>query len=166
MKGTVYCIREISTKEVLYVGSTKQKIVRRIYNHMHNCFAKQSDFKIYEYIRSKTDKENFGKFFAFEVLETLDTEDMSEIRIKEREYVERLSPSLNVRKPYLYGSEKVNYCKDYCREWYKLNREKHKAYMREQYKTEEFKEYNRNYHREYMRRKRLEKANQKPENDI
>lgn len=106
MKGIIYGIREISTGEILYVGSTIN-FKRRVNAHINNCFNNSGKYplRVYVYIRGKCDKENFRSMFSIDIIKELEVDTVSELRITERKYIEEISPKYNKNRAYVYEEE-------------------------------------------------------------
>lgn len=109
MKGIVYCIKEISTGEIIYVGSSKMSLSKRKWYHLNHCFNKLVNTKLYNYLRSITDKNGFDTLFTFEELYNAQVNDIKELHKLERGYFEKYKPSLNAIKPYRTEKEKYEY---------------------------------------------------------
>lgn len=152
MIGTIYCIREIATDKVIYVGSTISNLKKRISAHKTDCFIYKKPFPIYDYIRSViTAKEMFDKYFVFEIL-YMDVFNTKEDLFKTEEfYIKQYTDLLNKVKAFSTKQEKVEYMYDYRID----NREKNNAYHREYRKTEKQREYHRKYMREYYHKRKI-----------
>ena len=114
MTGIVYCIKEIASGQVIYVGSTTMLLSKRVKEHVRDCFTRVKQRPLYKYIRSKATKETFNNLFAFDVLYSGEFDTRQELLIKEREYMEKFNPKLNVNKPFRSKDEK----KQQIHEWY------------------------------------------------
>lgn len=137
MKGTIYCIKEISTGKTIYIGSTTKYVANRKGVHLMFCYKYNKDFPIYEYIRSVCpERKDFEKYFMFEILEKVDISEKKELREIENKYIQENQDLLNKRKAV---SSKEEF-KEYHQQWYVNNREHWRQYLNE-----------------YRRRKKLEK---------
>lgn len=151
MEGIVYGIREISSDEIVYVGSTIQSLNKRKGGHLHYCFIKNSNFLVYRHIREITDKEHFNEHFVFEVLDTDEFNDRTELRIRERQLIEQLKPMCNIYKAFRSKEEKL----EQYNEWAKRNSDYLNDYYRKRNKSDHRREYMREYFRTYRARKKL-----------
>lgn len=90
MKGIVYCIKELSTGDVIYVGSTTKLLCQRKGEHIAACYSddiRRNNCDAYRYIRSKTSRETFNKFFIFETLYKCEVNSSEELRAIEDTYI-------------------------------------------------------------------------------
>lgn len=90
MKGIVYCIKELSTGDVIYVGSTTKLLCQRKGGHIAACYSddiRRNSCDAYRYIRSKTSRETFNKFFIFETLYKCEVNSSEELRAMEDTYI-------------------------------------------------------------------------------
>lgn len=81
-----------------YIGSSKC-IQDRMYGHKSVCYNKtisEYNEKKYEFIRNNGGWDNFD----YEILEYYPCNNFEELRQKEQEYIEKLSPSLNDARSY------------------------------------------------------------------
>ncbi len=158
MNGIVYGIKDLSSDEIIYVGSTINLYSRKAV-HKRDCFTKQRDLMVYNYIREKTDREHFDECFEFVELHSGEFETRQELRYKEQEFINDKAPRCNQVKAFLTNEE----LKDYKREYYKKEKWReyqqeyqHKyqpEYQREYHKTEKWREYQRErYHRKKLAR--------------
>ncbi len=98
MTGYIYklCILD-GTLEDCYVGSTMNKYNRKC-AHKLNCNDKNSpayNYNVYQFIRNNGGFENWDLV----VLEELKTPTKFELTTKERQWIEKIKPSLNCNKP-------------------------------------------------------------------
>ena len=92
MKGRIYKIVNTKTTDI-YVGSTTQEIKNRFKTHRSNArMGKTED--LYECIR-----KNGVEHFSIELLEEFELNSKADLGVKEREYYEKLNPSLNMKSP-------------------------------------------------------------------
>jgi hypothetical protein len=126
-KGIIYEIVCNDTGE-RYIGSTTSKYLSsRIAHHRHQqstCCSKQI-----------INRNNY----CYNILETIIINDIKELRIKEREYYDKLE-CINVRPPYCSSQEIKEYNKNYdksrkdiMKEYYEINKEKIKARRKERW---------------------------------
>ena len=179
MKGIVYCIKEISTNEIIYVGSTTLGIEKRLRLHISACYTGNNVIPVYDHIRKICNKrENFNKYFLSLELQSIEFEDRTELLKIEREYIDKLNPKFNKAKPWLTNEEKrasyemqkkrcvishqlkpEKYKKQH-HDWVDNNREAYNAYRKEYRlrkrlnETQEEKEKRLAYQRDYMRKRR------------
>lgn len=140
MNGIVYGIKDVSSEEIIYIGSTTNLYNRKVL-HRHDCFTKQKEFLIYNYIRERTDREHFDECFTFEILYSAEFETRQELLSKEQEFIKDKTPRCNRIKAVQSEDERQKYLREYYRIYRKA--EKQRKYMRE-------------YSREYRRRKKLD----------
>ena len=92
MTGFIYKITNTKTDNI-YIGSTIQKLSFRFKSHKSNARLGKNG-KLYDLMRS------FGiEHFSIELLEECNIKTESDLCIKEKEYYEKLSPSLNMIAP-------------------------------------------------------------------
>ena len=92
MNGRIYKIVNTKTTDI-YVGSTTQEIKNRFKTHRSNArMGKTED--LYECIR-----KNGVEHFSIELLEEFELNSKADLGVKEREYYEKLNPSLNMKSP-------------------------------------------------------------------
>lgn len=129
MLATVYGIQDISTGEIVYVGSTTKKVDKRISCHLSYAFCKDSDIPVHRYIRTVTEgvRDNFKERFNVLSLYSADVTNKSQIREKEEGFIRMYKPQCNQKKAYLDSESKQSYMKD----WFHDNRDKWNAYQRE-----------------------------------
>jgi len=89
--------------EDFYIGSTFNMRSRK-YEHKHNCNnpnSKKYNFKVYQYIRENGGFANW----KFEILVEKDFENKTALKIKEKEVINLLNPSLNSNNAYQTDEE-------------------------------------------------------------
>lgn len=109
MTGTVYCIKEIATNEVIYAGSTTQTLNHRKSAHKYNCYSSNerlNSSQVYVYIRSKATKEEFYNKFVFVALLKKNFDNTDDLRIQEEYYINELNPLCNSVKAYSSDEDK------------------------------------------------------------
>lgn len=148
MNGIIYGIRDLSSEETIYIGSTTNLYNRKA-GHISYCFTRQENRLIYNYIREKTDREHFDECFAFEVLYSGEFETKQELRIKEEEFITERAPQCNYRKAFQTEKELKTYRQEYQKKYSKTD--KQQDYHRTYQKTEK----RRAYLRDWYRRKKL-----------
>lgn len=180
MKGIIYCIKEISTGEIIYIGSTTLPLLKRKNLHISASYNGNKDMPVYQYIRDNTDgkKENFDIVFSFFELQALDFEDKQSLHKLEREYIDKIKPICNISKPYITEEERKlyyektkersvvshkkkpeKYAKQH-HDWVDNNREAYNDYRREyrlkrlSLESDEEKELRLKRQRDYMRKRR------------
>lgn len=122
MLGIIYCIREISSDEVLYVGSTNDFDNRRR-EHKYRAFHTDCSSPIYKYIREKCSPDDFYENFKLEQLYSGEFNSLEERRAMERSFMEKLNPSLNKNKAKDTPEERAEYRKN----WNRANKDKLEA---------------------------------------
>lgn len=123
-KGIIYEIVCNDTGE-RYIGSTTQNLSTRIAHHRsikkNRCCSKII-----------IDRNNY----CYNILETIIINDIKELRIKEREYYDKLE-CINKQRPYRSDEERINESRIYTRLHIKTyndsNKEKIKLYKKEWY---------------------------------
>lgn len=148
MFGIVYGIKDLSNEKIIYVGSTTNLYDRKA-GHKRDCFTRQEDRLVYNYIREKTDRDHFDECFAFEELYSGEFETKQQLRMKEEEFITERAPQCNYRKAFQTEKEFKTYHREYQREYQKTD--KQREYHREYQKTEKRRE----YLREWRRKKKL-----------
>ena len=101
MLGVIYKIYcKDSTITDYYIGSTKNLYNRK---RCHKCrYNKQSKYKLYNFIRNNGGYNNFD----YEILEEIF---IGNLKQYEREYIEKLKPTLNCVVPNRIGKESVKF---------------------------------------------------------
>lgn len=150
ISGIVYCIRELSSNAIIYIGSTTSKLSSRISSHKSDCYFAQRKTPIYEYIRSiATTKDQFDKYFVFDVLQSDTYQSAKELRKDENNFIANTPNLLNTMKSFQTKEE----LREYMKKYRSTHREQNKDYHREYRKSEKQLEYHREYMREYYRKK-------------
>lgn len=105
MKAFIYKIINAKTTDI-YVGSTVQSIKNRFKTHRSNAKVGKTS-KLYDCMRT-----HGIEFFSVELLEELEIDSKSELGMKEREYCEKMKPSLNMKMANVSNDEKCGrvYC--------------------------------------------------------
>jgi len=134
MKISIYAIKESSTGEVIYIGSTTKKLSERIPQHLTYAFnenySKKWNRYLYKHMREKCDRKSFYDYFNVELIYTCEVSNKSEKLMVEREYVDKYNPKDNVIKPYATDYEKKEQHRKACRKWKKNNPEKNREINR------------------------------------
>ena len=107
--------------ESFYVGSTRN-MQKRFYRHQRdavNYSHRNHKIKLYEIMR-----EIGIKKFSIELLECLQYKEKQELLLKEREWIEKLSPDLNCVLPIVTTEE----TKERVKKWHSDNKEHVKNY--------------------------------------
>lgn len=156
MEGIIYCIRDVSSGEIIYVGSTTLQLCKRCAVHLHKCFKDNIDYPVYKRIRETTDREGFYDHFTFEELYSGEFDDREALRMKEKEYIEEIKPSCNKNSAFVTDDERDEYQVKYRAEWYKNNKDYFKEWNKKNpnYRNEWYHkniDHMRKYMREYMR---------------
>ena len=157
MKGLIYCIKELSTGEILYVGSTTMLLCERKGAHLTMCFAKLRNSPLYVYIREKCDsRKHFKDIFSFYIIKEVDTDSREELRKIERSVIEELKPRLNTNRAYRSKDDLKNDNKELNMKWRKEHPKEHCERVMKWQKAhyESYREYQREYQREYYHRKK------------
>jgi hypothetical protein len=92
-----------------YIGSSFDMKERKR-QHKHNCNnpnSKKYNYKLYQYIRANGEFANW----KFEILVEKEFENKTALRIKEKECIKLLNPSLNSRSAYRTEEERKTYDK-------------------------------------------------------
>ena len=103
--STIYHIRVISTKQVVYVGSTTD-FKERCYNHKSSC--KNGTSPIYTYIREQ------GGYELFEIVpvSVLQLTHEIELRMEEQLELEKYTDTLNAQNAYTSKQDRLKQMKD------------------------------------------------------
>lgn len=127
-KILIYAIKESSTGEIVYIGSTKQTLSRRITHHLTYAFvekySKSWDRKLYTHIRETCDRKSFYDYFEVEILKTADVGSRTEKLMMEREYIDKYNPRDNDEMPYATDDEKAEQKRKGSKKWYRNNKDK------------------------------------------
>ena len=136
----------------MYIGSTCQPLCKRIVEHRNNAKYSKRESNLYNWMRD-IGIENVKIVL---ISEHPECQNFEQQRMFEREAVERLQPSLNMKQPYRSMEERQKYHREYnkincdrlreyslqyyserrehqrqkCREYYANNREKMREYGR------------------------------------
>ena len=138
------------TIEEIYIGSTCN-FSRRKSCHKHNSNNVNYKLKVYQFIRDNGGFENWNMF----QLETKSVEDKREKESLEREWIEKLKPTLNCCIPTRTGKEYYQENKE------KLN-EKHKEYRKKN--IDKISEKNKEYHEKNKDKLKEQKKKYREEN--
>lgn len=133
MNIVVYGIKEISTGEVIYVGSTvnlgKRKSAHLTYTYHEN--YKDDDKPVCKYMRSKCSRKDFFNYFEFVELCSCSVDNRHEKLKLEREYMEKYNnPKCNKMMSYTSEEEKREKHRKYNAEWYSKHPGKSAEYNR------------------------------------
>lgn len=123
--GFVYLLEHKDTDKI-YVGSTKQTIQQRVYDHTKHYKRNHSYCTSYELIKYGDDGLNWIE------LEKVEYDDEEDLRKAERYwfdiYKEEFGELLiNEKLPFRSNDEKIKYCNDMNRKWYGENKKKIQA---------------------------------------
>ena len=133
MKISIYSIKDL-TGEIIYIGSTTQKISKRISHHLTYAFgdkySKEWNRSLYDQIRKTCDRKSFYDYFKVEVIYTCDVDSKREKLMIEREYVDKYNPKDNDRMPYATKEEKEEQGREAARKWKKNNPERNREINR------------------------------------
>jgi len=140
-KSVIYHIRDMESKEVVYVGSTTNFSQRKA-AHKYDCNheeAIQFTYPIYCHIR------NNGGYDCFEIIpiKSLKLENKTQLLISEQEEIDKHRTLVNRQKAYITIKERKEHVKQYNKKMYENNPEKFKKY-REEHKEEQKKYYQEN----------------------
>lgn len=146
---TVYAIKEISTGEIIYIGSTVQTLSKRMSHHLTYAFkekySEKWNRKLYSHIREICDRGSFYEFFEVEEIGSAEVNSHKEQLRIERGYIDDYKPVCNDVKPYLneeekkkqhakcnqkWAAENPERMKELQTRWYKNHPEKHAEYNR------------------------------------
>ena len=105
LTGRIYIIRSPNT-EMVYVGSTIQKLHRRFKKHIYDWRTR--------YERSANSKLILDKGDAYiELLEEVQVESKEELEIIEQKWINETPNTVNKRKSYISEEERAEYLKTY-----------------------------------------------------
>ena len=115
----IYKIFSEASPENIYIGHTSLKLSHRFAIHRYECRVNLNKL-LYKYIRENGGFQNF----KIQALENCVCDNIREARLKERQYILMLKPTLNVNLPLRTGiewrkdSSKYNdYMRSYMREY-------------------------------------------------
>jgi hypothetical protein len=137
IKGIIYKLYDKNDETKFYIGSSTMSLYTRTYQHKYN--SKKGTNKLYKYIRDNGEIENF----IGEVLETIEVENIKELRHKEQDFINLLKPSLNSNNATTNINDAKKLKKIYMRTYDQTEGRKNKRKIRSQ--TQEYK----NYHKDY-----------------
>ncbi len=127
MEGIIYCVRELSTNEIIYIGSTTN-LHKRVIKHMSDCFncnSKSYNKELYRYVRTVVnEKAIFYHYFTFETLYKGIFADTDELRKAEDDYIGEIKPKYNIIKAYLSEEEYRLYANEQMKKFYINNHDK------------------------------------------
>ena len=110
------------TVKEFYIGST-YNINNRIKEH--KCYSKKSTVTLYKYISDNGGWENFNLI----VLETFECNSETKNKvIKEQEYINKLNPTLNMKRAYATKEQNYKKSNEYYKKWAVQNKQKLKDY--------------------------------------
>jgi len=116
--SVIYKIECNDTKiKECYIGSTVEFVKRR-YRHKHNC--KESNLKVYQFIRENGGWENW----TMKSIINYPCNSKNELIIKEQEILKLYDNTLNLRSAYASIEDKIEYHKQYNKQYYNDNVEK------------------------------------------
>lgn len=132
--GKIYkLVDKTNDNKVIYIGSTTQKLIRRINQHKQKSRDKP-DRKIYKYI-CNVGWDNID----IELIENYKCDSKTELELRERYYIELLKPDLNhvipTRKAKEYYNENRDKIMDNKRKYYENNKDKISDYHKDYYKN-------------------------------
>lgn len=156
MEGIIYGIKEISSEEIIYIGSTIN-LYNRKKSHKCNCFTRQLNLLVYNYIREKTDKEHFDEHFVFEVIFSGEFETKQELRIKENEFIKEKTPKCNNYKAFRTKEDLKKWHREYAKNYKYWLTEKWRDYQRKWHSNYRKTSQRRDYMHEYYLHKKLAK---------
>lgn len=137
MKGIVYCIKELSTGDVIYVGSTTKLLCQRKGEHIAACYSndiRKNNCDAYRYIRSKTSRETCNKFFIFETLYKCEVNSSEELRSIEDTYIAMYKDTvLNMRVAHQTEEERKQQLKKANEKYESSHKEQRRAATKEWY---------------------------------
>jgi len=103
----IYCIKNKETKEIIYIGSTKQKLEYRIIKHLYNYNNNPQPVHLYM-------KINGWDTYIFEIISEHFKISRKELFTLERNAIVQYKPSHNIKlKPIRTASEKLEYRREY-----------------------------------------------------
>ena len=130
--GKIYklCCKDPSITDI-YIGSTLNQYQRKT-NHKCNCNnskLKSHNFYVYQFIRENGGFDNWNLI----ILEEYPAENKNDLLWKEREWVEKLKPTLNSCIPITTLDEKKEQHSECGKKDYEKNKEQMKKYKKENY---------------------------------
>ena len=146
-KSLIYklCCKDASITDI-YIGSTTNKTKRK-YQHKENSNGQNNskyNYPVYQFIREHGQFDNWDLI----VLEEYPCENKTQLLMKEREWIERLIPTLNSHKPFTTKEEKKEQKKKSDEKHYKKNSSEIIKRQKKYYKKniDEIKKYKKEHH--------------------
>lgn len=120
-KSMIYklCCKNSNITDI-YIGSTTNFKMRK-YQHKsiyNNVNSKEYNQYKYQFIRTNGGFENFDMI----LIENVNVDNKRDLEKIERDYIDKLKPSLNSVKSYITKDEKKQYKDEYKKEWYEKNK--------------------------------------------
>ena len=112
------CCKDTNIKEI-YIGSTTDFIKRRSI-HKSDCNNLANYTKVYEFIRANGDWKNWEMV----IIEYYNANDFRDLTRKEREWYDRLKPSLNSYRPNITYEERKEQERIKIKKYYREHKEK------------------------------------------
>ena len=116
----IYHIRDMESKEIVYVGSTTNFLQRKAkHKYLWNKEGKEFKYPIYCHIRDN------GGFDCFEVIpiQSLKLENKTQLLIAEQEEIDKHRTLVNSRKARMTIEDRKEECKKYTKLYYQENKE-------------------------------------------
>jgi len=135
-KGLIYklCCKDATTEDI-YIGSTTNFINRK-HQHKGNCNnsnREKYNLKVYKFIRENGGFENWDMI----LIQYYSCVTKKELEAKEREYIEKLKPSLNCQLPGRtkkeWAEDNIEKIKEQQKNWHNNNRDKFKQHLKQYY---------------------------------
>ena len=123
------CCNDLNVEDI-YIGSTCN-LKQRIMNHKNKYNSKCRNYRVYNFIRDYGGFENW----SFIELENVNVENVKDLRIYERKWIDLLKPSLNTQLPtrtkHEYYKDNAEKIKKNVKQYSIDNKDKIKEYKRQ-----------------------------------
>jgi len=129
-EGKIYIITSKLDRTMKYIGSTCNSLSKRLTGHRADSKKdKNKGMKIYQYFN-----ENSWANAEISLLETCPCKSKMELLMKEREWKDKINPSLNIINPYTTKEENMQHDREFYKQYYKENAEEIKQRQKQIYK--------------------------------
>lgn len=151
--GKIYTIRNVSDQSLIYVGSTTQRLSRRMSNHRDNC-KNGLRCSLYSYIR-----DNDWSHWYIELYEMYSCNSKEELEKREGQIIREIATinkRIEGRTKKEYYHDNIDKIKEYKKEYREQNVDKINEYKRKYYEenTDKIREYNKHYRDENAEKKK------------
>ena len=117
MEGKIYFLMNDINHEIFYIGSTKQKLYKRLSSHKNRAFDIHDDgydSKKNNYIRlMNIDDQNGYNNISIHLIEDFPCQSKIELLMREKYFIDILKPCCNERNPITTKKDKLERQKKY-----------------------------------------------------